>query len=331
MTERVPITLAISEYDHVEDLVSGRVGVEGVALTPLRLTVEEIFQRFSRTREWEASEFSLAQFVHLRSRGDDSLVGIPVFPSRVFRHSAVYVRAGSELRAPAELAGKRVGVPEWAQTAGVWARGVLADEYGVDLRSISWVQAGTNEPGRRDTVAPSLPEGYDYASRPDASLDQLLRDGELDAVIAAHPPHSFTGGADSPLVRLIGDHVAVERASWERTGVFPIMHVLVLRADVHARNPWVAANLLRAFEQAKALGVARLRELTASRVAMPWLSEQVEALAPLFGGEWWPYGVEANRTTLAAFLRHAHAQGVAARAMEVEELFAPQTLIRSHV
>ncbi|MDO8212073.1 hypothetical protein [Conexibacter sp. CPCC 206217] len=327
---RVPITLAISEYDHVEDLVSGRIPVEGVELTPLRMSVEEIFQRFSRAREWEASEFSFAQFVHLRSRGDDSLVGIPVFPSRVFRHSAIFVRAGGRIAAPEDLAGARVGVPEWAQTAGVYARGVLADEYGVDLRSIDWVQAGTNEPGRTDAVAVELPDGFRYERRPDSSLDAMLLSGEVDAVVTAHPPRSFER-RDSPIVRLIKDHAAVERRSWERTGIFPIMHVIVLRRDVHDAHPWVAANLLRAFEAAKAAGVRRLRELTASRVALPWASEQLDALAPLFGDDWWPYGVEANRTTLEAFMGWSVDQGVAAAAVPVEQLFAPQTLIRSRV
>jgi 4,5-dihydroxyphthalate decarboxylase len=321
------LTVAVGSYDHVRDLAAGRVRAEGLDLTFLELEIEQILQRFAHLREWDVSEFSLAQYVAARSRGDDSLVAIPVFPSRVFRHGSIFVRPGT-LADPADLAGHRVGVPEWVQTAGVWIRGILEREYGVDLASIEWVQAGVNEPGRGETIAVDLPTGIAIEPRPDASLDSLLRQGEIDAVLSARAPAGLRDGAAE---RLIADYPAVEQEWWQRTGIFPIMHVVVLTGAAYERDPWIAANLTNAFEQAKRLGVRRLTETTASSIAMPWAPERLVELKPLFGEEWWPYGVEANRTTLEAFVEFASAQGVAAGPLPIEELFAPETLFRPRV
>ena len=333
--DRLRLTLAIGEYDHVRDLCTGRVRADGVTVTPLHLPTEEIFHRFLRYREWEMSEVSLAKYAALRSQGDDSLVAIPVFPSRVFRHSSIYVRRDGPVRVPADLAGRRVGVPEWAQTASVYTRGLLADTYGVDLRGIAWTQAGVNEAGRAEKVRLALPEGIHVQPRPDASLDGLLRAGELDAVLTAHPPASFEAGsfeAGSPeVVRLFADPAAEERAYYQATGIFPIMHVVVLRAAVLDRFPWVAMNLFAAFEAAKARSQARLAEYTASRVPLPWVQPAVAAAQALMGPDPFPYGAAPNQVTLDAFLGWAHAQGVTHRRMAPEELFAASTLSRVRV
>lgn len=328
--DRLRLTLAIGEYDHVRDLCTGQVRAEGIAITPLHLPTEEIFHRFLRYREWEMSEISLAKYAAMRSQGDASLVAIPVFPSRVFRHSSIYVRRDGPVRVPGDLAGRRVGVPEWAQTAAVYSRGLLADTYGIDLRGIHWTQAGVNQPGRMEKVRLALPDGLRVQPRPDASLDALLRAGELDAVLSAHPPGSFEAG-DPGIVRLFADPAAEERAYYQATGIFPIMHVVVLRAAVLDRFPWVAMNLFAAFEAAKARSLARLAEYTASRVPLPWVPAQVAAAQALFGPDPFPYGLAANQPTLDAFLGWAQAQGVTERRLQPEELFAPQTLSRVRV
>src|SRR5579862_6470823 len=320
----VPLTLAIHDYDHVRDLASGSVGVEGVALRCLAHPVEEIFFRFTRFREWDASELSLAKYCSLRAAGDRSLIAIPVFTSRAFRHSAIFVRADGPVDEPGALAGGRVGVPEWTQTATVYGRAVLAHEHGVALETISWVQAGTNEPGRVEGVAVELPAGVSLSARPDDTLDALLAAGELDAVIAAHPPRGFREGG--PLVRLFSDHRAVEEASFRRTGVFPIMHVVALRADVHERDPWIAANLVSAFVEAKRRSVERALDVNAPAFPVPWAPANAERARELFGADLWPYGLEPNRVTLDAFLGWAFEQGVCRRRLDPEELFAPQTL-----
>jgi 4,5-dihydroxyphthalate decarboxylase len=318
------LTMAMSGYDHVRDLATGTVRVEGAEITALTLPLEEIFYRFLRYREWHVSELSLAKYVALRASGDDSLQAIPVFPSRMGRHSSIFVRPDGP-REPAELKGARIGLPEWAQTAAVYTRSLLVHEWGIPLRDVHWVQAGVNQPGRREKVELHLPEGVTLTQEPERSLDEMLLAGDLDAVFSAHPPASFERG-DPRMTRLFPDYEPVEREYVARTGIFPIMHVVVIRADVLDRDPWVAGNLLTAFTAAKDASLARLAEMTASRVPLPWLPGRVAEARALLGPDPWPYGVEANRVTLDAFTRYAHEQGVAARRMAPDELFAPQVL-----
>jgi 4,5-dihydroxyphthalate decarboxylase len=320
---RLALACAVSDYDHVRDLMEGRVRAEGIELIPIRFAVEEIFFRFVKFREWEVSEVSLAKYVSLRSQGDDSLVAIPVFPSRVFRHSSIYVRADGPVRRPEDLAGRKVGVPEWAQTAAVYSRGALRHQFGLDLNAIHWVQAGVNQPGRVEKVALALPEGLGLTRRPDRSLDAMLLDGELDAVLSAHPPASFLAG-DPRMVRLFPDAQPVEEAFLDATGVFPIMHTVAIRREVMDRFPWVAGNLLTAFEAAKRNAVARNAEMTASRLPFAWAQQAASRMADRMGGDPWPYGIEPNRTTLDTFCAWAHEQGVAHRRLQPEDLFPPE-------
>jgi 4,5-dihydroxyphthalate decarboxylase len=321
----VPITMALSEYHHTAAIVSGAIPIEGVELTALTLPVEEIFYRFTKFREWHVSEMSFAKYIAMRSRGDDSLVGIPVFPSRVFRHSSIYVRRG-EVTAPDQLRDGRLGIPEWGQTAGVYTRGLLAHDYDVPLTSVKWVQAGVNEVGREEKVGLDLPPGISLSTAPDRTLDEMLQEGDLDAVLTAHPPASFEAG--SPVVtRLFEDYGAVEREYVARTGVFPIMHLIVIRADIHAAYPWMAANLMTSFERAKRHSIEQLREITASRLPLPWVDAYLEQCRHLlFDGEYWPYGVEPNHTTLEKFAQYAYEQGVARRLMDPTELFPAEVL-----
>ena len=316
------LTLAINDYDHVRDLVTGRVRAEGIDLTWLTLSVEEIFYRFTAFREWDVSELSMAKYASLVASGDRSVTAIPVFPSRVFRHAAFYVRADGPVREPADLAGRRVGVPEWIQTAGVYARGVLQDQYGVALADVQWVQGGVNEAGREELVAPKLPPGVAIEAVSDRTLQDMLADGELDAVISARPPQRFLDG-DPRIRRLLDDAHAVEEAHYRQTGIFPIMHTVAIRSEVVERDPWVAGNLLTAFSAAKDRSLARLRDVNASRFPLPWSHELGGRAAALLGPDSWPYGIEPNRPTLEAFLRFAHEQGVAERALAPEDLFPP--------
>jgi 4,5-dihydroxyphthalate decarboxylase len=318
------LTMAVSGYDHIRDLATGAIRVEGAEITTLTLPLEEIFYRFLHYREWHVSELSLAKYVALRAAGDDSLQAIPVFPSRMCRHSSIFVRPDGP-REPADLAGARIGLPEWAQTAAVYTRSLLVHDWGIPLRDVHWVQAGVNQPGRREKVQLHLPEGVTLSQEPERSLDEMLLAGDLDAVFSAHPSASFERG-DPGITRLFPDYEPVEREYVARTGIFPIMHVMVIRADVLERDPWVAQNLFTALVAAKDASLARLAEMTASRVPLPWLPGRLAEARALIGPDPWPYGVEANRVTLDAFARYAYEQGVAARRLEPEELFAPQVL-----
>jgi 4,5-dihydroxyphthalate decarboxylase len=317
---RLVLSLAMSPYDHVRDLAAGLVRAQGIALNTLSFEVEEIFHRFTRYREWEVSELSMGKYSSLVSQGDTSLAAIPVFPSRVFRHSSLYVRRDGKVRAPEDLRGARIGIPEWAQTAAIFTRGMLVHEYGIGLDTIEWVQAGVGQPGRQEKVELKLPRGVRYGQRPDSSLDRLLLAGEIDAVMSAHAPPSFEAG-DPAVVRLFPDYRPLEEAYFRKTGIYPIMHVIALRREVLDRFPWVATNLLEAFEEAKRLSISRSREITASRFPVPWIAEIAERARALFGGDPLPYGIAANRTTLEAFLGFAHEQGVCHRLLAPEDLF----------
>jgi 4,5-dihydroxyphthalate decarboxylase len=326
----IHLTLALNEYDHARDLLDGTVRAEGIDLTVLRLPVEEIFYRFTMHREWDVSEMSFAKFIALISQGDDSLVGLPVFVSRAFRHSSLYVRVDSPIERPEQLAGKRVGLPEWAQTAAIYSRGMLAEDHGVDLRSIHWHQAGVNDPGRVEKVKLNLPEGLRYTPVPDKSLTGILLAGEVDALLTARPPAPFAAG-DGRIRRVFEDYRAVELDYWKRTGIFPIMHLVVLRRDVYERHRWAAMNLYKGFEEAKNRSLARAADITLSFFPLPWMADGAGLARSILGDDFWPYGIEANRTTLEAFARYAFEQGVCARRLEVEELFAPEVLSRFKV
>ena len=251
--DKVALTLAIGDYEHTRDLASGRVPVQGATLNVLTLPPEEAFFRFTHFREWEVSEMSMGKYVSLRSQDDEGLAAIPVFPSRVFRQSMIYVREGGSIARPEQLKGARIGVPEWAQTAVIYARGYLAHQVGVPLDSVEWVQAGVNEAGRVEKVKLKLPGGVRLRPEPARSLNDMLLAGELDAVLSARPPRSLGEG----IRRLFSDYEAVEAAYFRETGVFPIMHVIVIRTDVLARHPWLAMNLYKAFDEAKRRSIER--------------------------------------------------------------------------
>jgi 4,5-dihydroxyphthalate decarboxylase len=320
---KLRLTFAASEYDHIHDLTSGVVQAEGIDLNYLRLTIEDTFFRFTKFREWDVSEMSMGKYVSLKSQDDRTITAIPVFPSRVFRQSSLFVRAGSGIATAADLKGRRVGVPEWAQTASIYTRGWLVHQVGVRLQDIEWVQAGVNQPGRVEKVALKLPAGVRYRSAPDKSLTGMLLGGEIDCVMAAHPPEPFERGAKQ-VVQLYPDYREVEERYYRETGIFPIMHVIALRGDTFEANRWIAMNLLRAFEQAKSNSMRRAIEFTATRFPFAWCYEAAARARDLFGDDFFPYGIEPNRRTLEAFLRYGYEQGVCHRLLAVEELFAPE-------
>jgi 4,5-dihydroxyphthalate decarboxylase len=320
---KVPLTLAIGEYDHVRDLFDGRVQVGGVDLTVLRLPVEEMFYRFLMHGEFDVSEVSFAKIVALAAQDDSRFVPLPVFPSRVFRHSSIYVRSDGGISGPEQLAGKRVGVPEWAQTAAIYSRGLLAHEYGVELASIHWHQAGVNEPGRREKVALELPIGIRLTVVAGRSLSDMLVAGDLDAVLSARPPAPVVAG-DPRVRRLFPDSREVELAYARKTGIFPIMHVVALRREIYERDRWLAMNLFKAFDEARMRSLDRAADITASFFPLPWIPDELRRARELFGADPWPYGIEANRTTIDAFLRYAFEQGVCRCPVTAEALFPPE-------
>lgn len=320
------LTMACQAYDRMEALRSGRVSVGGAELNFLDLPVEETFFRMLKFREFDIAEMSLSTYVLTLAEGAP-FVAVPVFPSRAFRHSAVYVRQDSPVTDPADLAGATVGVPEYQITAAVWVRGIFAEHHGLDVESVRYRTGGLDVPGRVEKLALRLPPEVEVRpASPDETLSQMLLDGSLDAVYSARNPGPFNSRGHGGIRRLFPDPEAAEREYHARTGIFPVMHTLVIRRDVYEQHRWLARELVKACGRAKDVGLSGIGETAALRYALPWLWAEAERTRTALGEDWWPYGFEPNRATLETFLRYSYEQGLAARHYDAEELFAPETL-----
>ena len=318
------LTLACGHYDRTEALRDGRVRPDGIQLNCLTLKVEETFWRMMQYREFDVAETSLGGYVVRRGRGMDDLVAIPVFPSRFFRQSCIFVHGGSGIETPRDLKGRRIGVPEYQMTAAVWARGILSDDYGVRAEDVEWVQGGLEDPGRLP-FEPVEPAGIRLGFAPEhRSLAQMLGLGEIQALITARTPSTFDP-AGSTVRRLFPEPWKVERDYFERTGIFPIMHTVSIRREILDEHPWVAATLMKAFSEAKDLAVADLTQTSALPLSLPFLTEHAYQTVAAMGEDFWPYGLESNRKTLETFVRYMHEQGMIEGRMPIEELFAQST------
>jgi 4,5-dihydroxyphthalate decarboxylase len=323
---KLRLTLACWNYDRTRALADGRVQAEGIDLNYLNLHVEETFFRMLRQREFDAAEMSLSSYAMSLAHGDSPFIAIPVFPSRFFRHSCIFVSTKSGIREPKDLAGKRVGCPEYQMTAPVWIRGILQDEYGVDPASATYCTGGEEEPGREEKIGLDLPAKFRVARiGAQDTLAALLAAGGIDALYTARIPSTFRTQPDA-VRRLFEDYVAVERAHYRKTGIFPIMHTVVLRRDVYEANRWIAGSLCKAFETARREALENLYTTSALTTMLPWQIAQVEDVRREMGEDWWPYGFAANRLVLDTFLRYHHEQGLSKRRLKPEELFAPETL-----
>lgn len=323
---KLRLTLACWDYDRTRALADGRVTVDGVDLNYVSLPVEETFFRMLRFREFDAAEMSLSSYSVSLLRADAAFIAIPVFPSRFFRHSCIFVSTKSGIRVPKDLIGKRVGVPEYQMTAPVWIRGILQDEYGVEPASVTYYTGGEEEPGREEKLKLDLPERIRVqAIGRDQTLARLIAEGEIDALYTARAPSTFHQRPDD-VKRLFANYVEVEKAYFARTRIFPIMHVVVLRRDVYAANRWLAQSLYKAFVQAQRYTYEDLTITAALKTMLPWQIAAVEETVRTLGPAWWSYGFHANQHVLDTFLRYHFEQGLSARRLRPEELFAPETL-----
>ena len=319
------LTLAIGDYLHTQELARGRVKPVGIDLNVLNVPFETGVMRFTHTYEYDVSEISLANYCAIVARAEEApVVGLPVFPSRVFRHSAVYINRNAGIKSLADLRGRKVGIPQWSQTALVYVRGELVHGAGVPLESVEWYQAGVDEPGRRESVKIDLPQGVTCTSLPEKTLSGMLETGEVDAIISARPPASFLRGAES-VDRLFPDYRQVEEQYFRTTGIFPIMHMVAIRRDVYEKNRWMVRTLFDAFDQARSIAIQRLTNVQFSHIPTLWGADDALRARRQFPSEdLFPYGIERNRATLEPFLRYCFEQGVTSRALSVEELFAPE-------
>lgn len=323
---KLRLTLGCWNYDRTRALMDGLVQPDGIDLNYLNMPVEETFFRMLRHQEFDVAELSLSSYCVSLSKPQKPFVAIPVFPSRFFRHSCIYVNANSGIREPKDLIGKRVGTPEYQMTAPVWIRGILSEHYGVPVDSVAYRTGGEEEPGRSEKLKLDLPPGIRVEPiGATQTLSQMLLEGEIDALYTARMPSTFrTGGGR--VKRLFEDYPEVERQYFRDTGIFPIMHTVAIRRDLYEANRWVAQSLCKAFVQAQRRCYEDLQETAALKAMLPWLTAHLEETRREMGDDYWPYGLERNRKTLSTFLRYHHEQGLSTRLLTPDELFAPEAL-----
>ncbi len=320
------VSIAVGNYDRTRALFDGRVQIDGVDPVFMLLTPEEMFFRAFRHADFDVCELSLSSFVLRTARGDNPYIGVPVFLSRAFRHTAIVIRTDRGIDEPTKLKGRRIGTPEYQLTACVWARALLEDEYAVKPADITWVRGGMEQPGRIEKIDLSLPANVQLESAPaDRTLSELLEAGEIDGIIGPRLPSCFERG-DPRVGWLFRDPTRAATDYYRRTGIFPIMHLLGVRRELAERHPWLPATLFKAFEQAKAQALAQLADTSATKVTLPFVEEQLRAARQLLGADYWSYGLVPNHKVLDTFLHHHHAQGLSPRRVHVEELFHPATL-----
>jgi len=311
-------------YDRTRALMDKSVAPDGIDLTYLNMPVEETFFRMLRHREFDLSEMSLSSYTVSCHKDPRPFVAIPVFPSRFFRHSSIYVNAQSGIREPKDLIGKRVGCPEYQMTAPVWIRGILSDEYGVKVDHVTYCTGGEESPNREEKLKLDLPANIRVEPiGPRKTLAAMLRDGEIDALYTARKPSTYDGKS---VVRLFEDFVPVERDYFRKIGIFPIMHTVAIRREVYEANRWIAQSLFKAFCEAQRRTYEDLRETAALKAMLPWLHAHIEEARREMGDDYWPYGFKQNRATLETFLRYHHEQGLSKRLLTPEEIFVPETM-----
>jgi 4,5-dihydroxyphthalate decarboxylase len=320
---RLHLTFACGDYDRTRALEDGSVRPDGIDLTCLRLPVEETFFRMLRHHEFDVAEMSLSTYVATLDQTPRPFVALPVFTSRMFRHGGIYINANAGIGTPSDLRGKRVGSPEFQLTACVWIRGILAEHHGVPLDSVTYYTGGQETPGRIEKGR--VDTGLDVRPIPaGATLSQMLANGDIDAVYTPRVPSPFRD-RDPRVTRLFDDVVAVEKEYFAATGIFPIMHVVVIRRDVYERHRWVAQSLYKACLIARDDAYARLYDSSALRFMEPWLIQHLEDSKQLLGRDYWSYGLAENEKTLDVFLRYHHDQGLSRTRYEPADLFAAET------
>ena len=321
---KLSLSVAVGPYDRTRALIDGSVQIDGVEPTCMTLPPEEIFFRALRHAEFDICELSLSSFTVKTAQGGGPYVGVPAFVSRMFRHTSIWVRT-DRIKRPEDLKGKRVGLPEYQLTANVWARAVLEEDYGVKPSDIHWIRGGIEDSDRPEKITISLPKDVRLDNAPAGkSISRLLADGEIDGFIAPRPPSL---PRNTPNVGwLFPDPAATASDYFKRTGIFPIMHLVGVRRTLVEQHPWLPGAVFKAFSQAKDKAVDMLADPSASKATLPFLEERVAQARALMSDDFWPYGFEANRKTLEAFLRHHHAQGLSSRLVKPEELFHPGTL-----
>ena len=316
----IKLSIATTDYDHFRDFRTGDVRAEGIDHTWSMLGHHEVFARFTANREWDVAELSFAKFSAQISRDECDIVGLPVVCSRVFRFSAFYVNKNAGIKTVEDLKGKRIGSPEWAHSAAVYMRGWMHNDCGVRLSDVHWFQAGANSPGRTEKVELNLPSDIKISRIAHTSLSEMLAAGEIDCAIIARPPTCFLEG-HSDVVRLFPNYLEMEEEYFERTKVWPIMHIIAMQKQILNENPWVARNLFNAFNESKRRSVERMLDPAVSRYPLAWVPSYAARMLDTFGGDPYPFGIDENRPTWEQMLLYTYQQGIAHKHMTPENIF----------
>jgi 4,5-dihydroxyphthalate decarboxylase len=318
------ISFACTVSDRTRPLLEGRVAIEGCELERITGEPEDLFARALRSEEFDVTELSLSSYLIVVGRRSSPYLAVPAFPSRAFRHSAVYVRTDRGIDRPEDLVGRTVGVPEFQQTAALWVRGILADRHGAPPTAISWRTGGLEHPGAEERIPVEVHEDIDLQPIDGTStLSAMLAEGRLDGLVSPRPPSCFEA-RDPKVRRLWRDHRAEERRYYRDTGLFPIMHVVAIRRSLADRYPWLAENVFRGFAEAKRLAIHDLEQTNFLRVALPWI--ELDTVRELMGDDYWPYGLAANRPELESAIRWSVEEGLSPRSLDPSELFAAESL-----
>ena len=321
---RLTLSLSCVDYDRTRAIFEGKVRVAGCDIVPTAMSPEEAFHRAFKFQEFDISELSMSSYMNQVAKDGSPYVGIPAFLSRMFRHSSIYIRTDSGIDKPEDLKGKVVGVPEYQMTAALWVRGMLQDEYGVQPADMNWRDGGLEEGGKTPNVKLKLPEGVHLETIPtDRTLSEMLDTGEIDALISARAPSCF--GRNRDVTRLFQDYRAAEEAYYKKTGLFPIMHIVGIRKSLVEQHPWLPVNILNAFIEAKQICYTNLAKVGHLFTTLPWPVDEFEAAKKLMGEDYWPYGVHKNAAVIEAMSRYSFEQGLTARNLTAEDLFAPST------
>jgi 4,5-dihydroxyphthalate decarboxylase len=322
---KLQLSVAIGDYDRMRPLVDGLVQIDSVDAQFMLLDPEEIFFRAFRHADFDVCELSLSSYSVKTAAGTSPYIAVPVFPSRAFRHTSVYVRT-DRIKSPVDLKGRRVGVPEYQLTANIWVRLFLEEDYGIRPSDITWVRGGYEHPGRIEKISLNLPDDVKVENaRADATISDLLASGEIDAVIGPRAPSCFDRGHPN-VGYLFADPQATATDWYRRTRLFPIMHTLGIRRPLAEKHPWLPVAIYKAFERSKAMALTKLSDTSATKVTLPFVEEQLGAARRLMGEDFWSYGLESNREVLRRFLERHHAEGLSSRLLTPEELFHPSAL-----
>ncbi|MBT3887483.1 MAG: ABC transporter substrate-binding protein [Rhodospirillaceae bacterium] len=320
------MTFACGDYDRMEALMRGEIVPEGIELQFEAIQApREIFDRMVQKREFMMAELSSSEFISMTGQGDCPFVALPVFPSKAFRHGFICINKNAGIKSPKDLAGKRIGTPLYTQTAAVWIRGMLETDYGVDLSGVHWLQGAIEKPGSHGhaKVPPLLKPVDIEINETGKSLSDLLADGELDAVLGSRMPDSVVTSGDVDW--LFPDFRQEEKDYYARTGIHPIMHLVAIRREDYEANPWIAKPLYDAFCKSKDIALKKMGFSGAQKIMLPFLYGDLVEVDQLFGGDPWPYGVEANRKTLEALVAHLVEQRLIAESLDVDDLFLDVT------